>query len=103
MMLRRRDPNRQRRFRVPMLWLVGPATIIGCLFLFLNLPTEAMLVLPIWTVIGFAIYFGYSYRSSHLGRGLVEVHEPEIHDIDPDIPGLDTRDPLDPPRRPPGI
>jgi APA family basic amino acid/polyamine antiporter len=103
MMLRRRDPARPRKFRVPALWLVGPLTIAGCLFLFLNLPTAAMLVLPIWTVIGFFVYFGYSYKSSHLGRGLVEVHEPEIHDINPDIPGLDTRDPLDPPRKPPGL
>ena len=103
MLLRRRDPARERRFRVPMLWLVGPLTIAGTLFLFLNLPTAAMLVLPIWSAAGFLIYFGYSYRNSHLGRGLIEVHEPEIHDVDPDIPGLDTRDPLDPPRRPPGL
>lgn len=89
MMLRKRDPNRERKFRVPALWLVGPLTIAGTLFLFLNLPTEAMLVLPIWTIVGLAVYFGYSYRSSHLGRGLVEVHEPEIHDIEPGIPGVD--------------
>ena len=101
-MLRRREPNRVRSFRVPALWLVAPLTILGCLFLFFNLPQEAMLVLPIWTVIGVLIYFAYGYRKSHLGRGLVEVHEPEIHDIDPSIPGLDERDPLDPPRQPPG-
>ena len=89
MMLRKRDPHRERKFRVPALWLVGPLTIAGCLFLFLNLPIEAMLVLPIWTIVGFAVYFGYSYRSSHLGRGLIEVHEPEIHDIEPGIPGVD--------------
>jgi APA family basic amino acid/polyamine antiporter len=102
-MLRRRDPNRVRAFRVPVLWLIAPLTIIGCLFLFFNLPVEAMLVLPIWTAIGIVIYFGYSYRKSHLGRGLVEVHEPEIHDIEPSIPGVDERDPQDPPRRPPGL
>jgi APA family basic amino acid/polyamine antiporter len=89
MLLRQRDPNRERKFRVPALWLVGPLTIIGCLFLFLNLPFEAMMVLPIWSAIGFIVYFGYSYRNSHLGRGLVEVHEPEIHDIEPPIPGID--------------
>jgi basic amino acid/polyamine antiporter, APA family len=89
MMLRKTEPNRNRKFRVPALWLVGPLTIIGCLFLFLNLPLEAMLVLPIWTAAGFLVYFGYSRGASHLGRGLVEVHEPEIHDIEPPIPGVD--------------
>lgn len=101
--LRKIDPSRVRPFRVPAIWLVAPLTILGCLFLFFNLPAPAMLVLPIWGVIGIAIYYLYGYRKSHLGRGLVEVHEPEIHDIDPSIPGVDERDPLDPPRRPPNV
>ena len=29
------------------------------------------------------------YRSRHLGRGTVEVHQPQIHDLAPGIPGLD--------------
>ena len=102
-MLRRRDPDRHRPFRVPVLALVAPLTILGCLFLFLNLPTEALVGLPLWGAIGLVVYFAYGYRKSHLGRGLIEVHESEIHDIDPSIPGLDERDPLDPPRRPPGV
>jgi APA family basic amino acid/polyamine antiporter len=89
MLLRKRDPERKRSFRVPALWLVGPLTMIGCLGLYLLLPLAAILVLPIWGAIGLLIYYGYSYRSSHLGRGVVEVHEPEIHDIEPPIPGVD--------------
>ncbi len=89
MMLRKSEPNRPRKFKTPALWLVGPATIAGCLFLFFNLPFEAMLVLPIWAAVGMVIYFLYGYRKSHLGRGIVEVHEPEIHDIKPEIPGVD--------------
>jgi APA family basic amino acid/polyamine antiporter len=91
MLLRKREPNRPRKFRTPALWLVGPLTIAGCLFLFFNLPAAAMLVLPIWGAIGLVVYFLYSYRNSHLGRGIVEVHEPEIHDIKPEIPGVDER------------
>lgn len=102
-MLRKRDPNRARPFRVPAISLVAPLTMLGCLFLFLNLPTEALIGLPAWTAVGLLIYFFYGYRKSHLGRGLVEVHEPEIHDIEPSIPGVDERDPLDPSRRPPGL
>ena len=87
--LRRIDPERRRAFRVPALGLVAALTVIGCLFLFFNLPLEAMLVLPIWTVVGFFIYFLYGRRNSHLGRGNVEVHEPEIAEIEPRIPGVD--------------
>ena len=87
--LRKRDPDRPRAFRVPALGLVAILTIVGCLFLFFNLAIEAMLVLPIWTVGGVLIYLLYSYRASHLGRGLVEVHEPDYHDIEPPIPGTE--------------
>jgi APA family basic amino acid/polyamine antiporter len=89
MMLRKRDPDRPRKFRVPALWLVGPLTMVGTVGLYLLLPLQAILVLPVWAVIGFVIYFGYSRGASHLGRGLVEVHEPEIFDIEPPIPGID--------------
>lgn len=82
MMLRKSDPKRHRVFRVPGLVIIGPLTIAGCLFLFFNLPMAAMLVLPIWTAIGLLVYFGYSRRNSHLGRGVVEVHEDEL-----DAPG----------------
>src|SRR5688572_6514710 len=73
MMLRRTEPGRERKFRVPMLWLIGPLTIAGTLFLFFNLPAAAMLVLPIWSAVGFLVYFAYSRRNSHLGKGIVEV------------------------------
>ncbi|WP_106638576.1 amino acid permease [Allosphingosinicella vermicomposti] len=89
MLLRKSEPNRPRKFRTPALWLLGPLTIVGCIFLFLNLPLEAMLVLPVWGAIGLVIYYAYSYRNSHLGRGLIEVHETEIADIEPGIPGVE--------------
>ena len=89
MMLRKSDPQRKRVFKVPALIIIGPLTILGCLFLFFNLPTAAMLVLPIWSAVGFVIYFGYSRRMSHLGQGRVEVHEAELDDLPPHIPGID--------------
>jgi APA family basic amino acid/polyamine antiporter len=89
MVLRRRDPGRARSFRTPALWLVGPLTMAGTFGLYLMLPLSAILVLPVWAAIGLLVYFGYSRRHSHLGRGLVEVHEPEIHDLEPGIPGVD--------------
>lgn len=89
MMLRKTEPNRERLFKTPALWLVGPLTIAGCIFLFFNLPFEAMIVLPIWGAIGLVIYYLYGYRKSHLGRGIVEVHELEVGEIEPSIPGVD--------------
>ena len=91
MILRRTAPDVKRSFRTPALWLIGPATIAGCIFLFFNLPIAAMLVLPIWGLLGMVIYFAYSRRTSHVGRGLVEVHEAEISALEPDIPGISDR------------
>ena len=91
LMLRKTDAGRHRHFRVPAAWLIAPLTIAGCVFLFFNLPMQAMLFLPIWGAIGLVIYFSYSRGRSHLGRGLVEVHEPEYADIEPDIPGVSDR------------
>ena len=77
MILRRTAAGQSRVFRTPALWLLGPLTIVGCVFLFFNLPLDAMLVLPIWGALGMVIYFAYSRGASHLGRGIVEVPEPE--------------------------
>jgi APA family basic amino acid/polyamine antiporter len=89
MMLRRTDPARKRSFRVPAVWIIAPLTIAGCVFLFLNLPTAAMLFLPAWGLIGIVIYFLYSRKHSHLGRGIVEVVD--------DIGGEETMVPIHPP------
>jgi APA family basic amino acid/polyamine antiporter len=72
-----------------MLWLIGPLTIAGTVFLFLNLPTEAMLVLPIWGAVGMVVYFTYSRKRSHLGRGIIEVVD--------DVAGEETMIPINPP------
>lgn len=79
LVLRKRDPHRHRPFRTPAVWLVAPATMIGCVGLFVALPPDAKLVLPVWGAIGLVIYFLYGYRRSHLGRGVVEVAEMDDH------------------------
>lgn len=90
MILRKKRPDVERGFTVRGLWIVGPLTIFGCAFLFLNLPADAMFVLPIWTVIGFLVYFGYSRSRSHLGKGVVEVVD--------DVAGEETMIPIHPPK-----
>ncbi|MCB2062276.1 MAG: amino acid permease, partial [Novosphingobium sp.] len=90
MMLRRTDPDRPRHFRVPGVWIIAPLTIAGCLFLFLNLPSAAMLFLPAWTVLGLLVYLLYSRSRSHVGRGIVEVVD--------DVVGDETMMPIHPPQ-----
>ena len=90
LVLRHRDPARRRHFRVPLVWVVAPLTILGCILLFFNLPVEAMLFLPGWGIVGVAIYFLYSRSQSHLGRGVVEVVD--------DIEGQEHAFPIDNPR-----
>ena len=88
MVLRRKDPMRHRAFRMPAVWVIAPLTIAGCLFLYLNLPIEAILVLPGWGILGLFVYFFYSRSRSHLGRGIVTV----VDDIegDEDMVPIDT-------------
>ena len=73
MVLRKKDPGRHRPFRMAGVWIIAPLTLLGCLYLYLNLPWQAIVVLPVWGLIGLLIYFGYSRKRSHLGRGVVEV------------------------------
>jgi APA family basic amino acid/polyamine antiporter len=88
MVLRKKDPNRPRPFKTPAVWIIAPLAILGCVVLYLSLPLTAKLVLPAWGAIGLVIYFGYSRSRSHVGRGIIEVSEPEAYeDLDPKVPG----------------
>ncbi len=89
LVLRKTAADRKRAFTVPAAWFVAPATVLGCIFLFLNLPAAAMLVLPIWGAVGLVIYFGYSRSRSHLGKGIVEVHTLDEPGLEPDVPKTD--------------
>jgi APA family basic amino acid/polyamine antiporter len=66
MVLRRTDPNRARPFRCPLPWLVGPAAILGCLYLFSSLPLTAVVVFFSWNAIGLVIYLVYGRAKSRL-------------------------------------
>lgn len=70
MILRVKDKNRARPFKTPGIWLVGPLAVVGCITLFLFLPSDAKLVFPIWSGIGLIFYFLYGYRKSHVARGI---------------------------------
>ena len=83
MVLRVKQPDRQRSFRTPVVWVIAPLAVIGCVVLYLALDMASKLVLFGWGGIGLLVYFLYSRSRSHVGLGLVEVHE-----LDADAPGL---------------
>jgi APA family basic amino acid/polyamine antiporter len=86
MALRLKDPDRGRPFRTPMVWVVAPLAVIGCIGLYVKLPLVAILVLPVWGVIGLLVYFGYSRSRSHVGRGIIEA----VPEDNPPIYGIET-------------
>ncbi len=87
MVLRRTDANRVRPFRTPLVNIVAPLSIIGCVYLFFSLSGYTKALFFGWAAVGLVVYFLYSRGSSHVGRGLDEVHE-----LDADMP----RPPVEP-------
>ncbi|HZV18650.1 MAG TPA: amino acid permease [Sphingobium sp.] len=81
MVLRRTNPDRYRPFRTPLVMIIAPLSILGCIYLFWSLDEKSKLLFTIWAVIGLIVYFGYSRRRSYVGLGKIEVHED-----DPDAP-----------------
>ena len=88
MVLRKTDPGRKRPFRMPLVYVIAPLAIIGCLGLYIALPLTAILVLPGWGILGLLIYFLYSRSRSHVGRGVTDAPEEEAyHGTEPPQPG----------------
>jgi APA family basic amino acid/polyamine antiporter len=56
LVLRRREPQRSRPFKAFAAWIIGPAAMLGCLYLFLSLPSKTQLFFAVWNVVGLAIY-----------------------------------------------
>jgi APA family basic amino acid/polyamine antiporter len=69
MILRRTQPQRPRPFRTPLVWLVCPLAVAGCLLLFLNLSRFTISAFFVWAAIGLGVYFAYGRRKSHLANG----------------------------------
>ena len=76
MVLRVTDKTRRRPFRTPLVWVVAPLSVIGCVVLFMSLAVESKLVFFTWAAIGLVIYFSYGFRRSNVARGIVEVDDP---------------------------
>ena len=68
LVLRYKDPERPRPFRVPLVWPVCALSAAACLFIMKGLPDTAWERFGIWLVIGLVLYFAYGYRHSRLRR-----------------------------------
>lgn len=66
--LRKTRPDLHRPFRCPAVSIVAPLAVLSCGYLMYNLPGETWLRFFIWSAIGFAVYFLYSYRNSELNK-----------------------------------
>ena len=78
MVLRYRQPDLPRTFKVPGFPVTPILAILGCLWIIKDLKPITLLVFLIWTAVVLAWYFTYGLKHSHLGRhehvGLLDDH-----------------------------
>ncbi len=66
--LRRKQPDRPRAFRVPFSPITPALSVICCFGLMLGLPLQTWIRFVVWLVIGLFIYMGYSRKRSPLNE-----------------------------------
>jgi APA family basic amino acid/polyamine antiporter len=66
--LRKKQPDRRRAFRVPFVPFFPMISIVCCLVLMMGLPLLTWLRFVTWLAVGLVIYFCYSRARSTLGR-----------------------------------
>jgi len=68
LVLRYKDAERPRPFRVPFVWPVSVVAAALCVFVMIGLPKEAWERFGVWLVVGLALYVLYGHRHSVLRR-----------------------------------
>jgi APA family basic amino acid/polyamine antiporter len=66
MVLRMTQPNLNRPFKAPAIYIVAPLGALTSVFLMFGLPVDTWLRLAVWLAIGLAIYFTYGARHSRI-------------------------------------
>ena len=66
--LRKREPNRPRAFKTPLVPLVPILGVISCVYLMLGLPRITWIRFGLWLMAGMVVYFFYGFRRSRLLR-----------------------------------
>jgi basic amino acid/polyamine antiporter, APA family len=68
LVLRYKEPDRPRPFRVPMVWPVCVLSAAGCIFIMKGLPDQAWERFGYWLLIGLVLYAAYGYKHSALHK-----------------------------------
>jgi APA family basic amino acid/polyamine antiporter len=66
LIMRKRDPDRVRPFKTPLVPLVPILGILVCAAMIISLKTETQVVALLWMILGLIIYFTYSRANSKL-------------------------------------
>ena len=69
LVLRRREPGRERKFRTPAAWPVGILGILGCIYLFISLPNQTQLFFFVAQILGLLLYLIYGHGAAAKARG----------------------------------
>ena len=68
LVLRVKEPDRHRPFKVPFVWVIAPLGVAACLFIMVGLPYQAWERFGLWLVIGIVLYAVYGYKHSKLRK-----------------------------------
>ena len=66
--MRRREPDRPRKFTTPLPWLVGTVGILGCAYLFWSLPVRTQTYFLGWNLFGLLVYLVYGAPRAERAR-----------------------------------
>src|SRR5215468_2614753 len=69
LILRSREPERRRAFRVPWSPVLPLLGVVACIYLMLGLPWITWIRFGLWLVVGMVVYFSYGFRRSRLSAG----------------------------------
>ena len=68
LVLRVKEPDRPRPFRVPFVWVIAPLGVAACLFIMVGLPYQAWERFGLWLAVGLVLYVLYGFKHSKLRR-----------------------------------
>jgi APA family basic amino acid/polyamine antiporter len=66
LVLRVKEPERPRPFKVPLVWVVAPLGVVACIFIMVGLPYQAWERFGLWLAVGLVLYGFYGFKHSKL-------------------------------------